>query len=98
MPDEAPEVRSIQFTQYTVIVVDEWPPLVAFDHAFLDMPHTTHATVDGDTVTFSVANGTAVYRLLRDRPYGNGVLAELVEGDTPGKLKRAARKYQREEV
>ena len=97
MSDEQPIPVSIRFVQQVVLVVDEWPALTSFSEEWLERyAHVNHAMVEGDTVTFKIGNGIAAYQLRRDLPrYGDGIVAELVSGDTPTKLKAAAKKFER---
>lgn len=93
MSDE-PAVEPIRFTRATVLVVESWPQRTAMTDDFLKHAHKRKASVDGDTVTFCASNGRAVYRLRHDLPrVGKGIVAELVEGDTPSRLKQRAAKY-----
>ena len=66
MTDEQqrPEPQPIHFTQSTVRVVTDWPEVTSFAPEWLEKyAHTSGATVNGDTVTFEVFNGGAVYHL-----------------------------------
>lgn len=93
--DEQQEPQPIRFTQVVALIVDTWPAVTSFTEAWLastvNMPHVA---VDGDTVTFTVANGGAVYRLRRDLdPIGGAIRAELEEGHDDAALKRNTRKF-----
>lgn len=93
MSDE-PEVEALHFTSRVVKTVERWPARISIDPDWFRHPHVDKATVDGDTVTFAADNGTGVYRLRHDLPrHGRAIVADLVEGDTPGKLRQAAKKY-----
>lgn len=92
MPDE-PEIIPLHFTQTIVRLVSEWPALTEISPLWLISPHAFGATLDGDTLVINAANGTATYHLLRDRRHGQNIVAELVEGDSPAKLKQMAKKY-----
>lgn len=94
MPDEPLEVRPIRFTMVETFVVDDWPPLIPVTEEYLRLVHLHHATVDGDVLTYRIGNGDAAYRLHRDRPYGQGFLAELLSGTEPKSLKARKKKYE----
>ena len=96
MSDEQPkpDILPLAITQVTVRLIERFPERTFFHPAVLKNPHLLNLTVDGDMVTVGAHNGTAKYRLLRDEPHDQGVVAELVEGPTPGQLKAKARKYE----
>jgi hypothetical protein len=94
-PQEEPTVRPIHWTQHVLFAVEgAWPERTSFGPDFLKHPHTRHAAIDGDAVTFRTGNGHAVYRLRRDLPQdGENVVADLVEGTKPADHARRARKF-----
>lgn len=50
----------------TIWTVESWPRETTFDAYLLKTADPAMMTVDGDTVTITVENGQAVYRLARD--------------------------------
>ena len=93
MDDEQVAPMPLHITQRVVLTVDAWPERTAFDPDALQQPHRLGLTVDGDTITVTVANGTATYRIRRDLSTETTTVADLVDGDSPAQLKRAAKKY-----
>jgi hypothetical protein len=93
MPDEPIEVTALHFTKHESFTVEAWPQWTAVTEEYLRSAHLHHATVEGDVLHYRIGNGEARYRLHRDRPYGQGFLAELVEGTEPKSLKARAKKY-----
>jgi hypothetical protein len=95
MSDEQIEVKPLHFVQYLAITVDEWPQRTAFTEEWLRQPYLNGAVVDGNTVRFAIGNGDAEYRLRRDLPpFGGGIVADLVDGNTPANLKARRAKYE----
>jgi hypothetical protein len=95
MSDEQIEVIPLHFVQHVAITADEWPQRTTFSEEWLRQPYLNGATVAGDTVRFSIGNGEAEYRLRRDLPpFGGGIVADLVEGNTPANLKARRAKYE----
>lgn len=95
MEIEVPEIMPIQFARRVVYTVDSWPSRTAFTERWLTVERPAHVTVDGDTVTVYAHNGIATYQLKRDEPmYGNGIVADLVDGEAPSALKRRLAKYE----
>lgn len=94
MSDPPIEPVPIRFVRNVVHTVDAWPAYTALTEDFLRQAHLYGATVEDDTVTFNVGNGSATYQLRRDLPpHGRGIIAEKVEGSTPSQLARSAQKF-----
>lgn len=79
-------------------VVEQWPKRTAFHRNALEpeYQHLGGIMVDREqgTVTVSASNGAAIYRLRPDVPYSPGyMVADLMAGDTPSRLKQLATKY-----
>jgi hypothetical protein len=90
-----PEILPINFQRRLVYTVDSWPARTAFTVEWLTKERPPNVTVDGDTVTIYAHNGTAIYTLKHGEPmHGNGIVAELVEGEEPSALKRRVGKFE----
>jgi hypothetical protein len=85
----------IHFTVRQLRTVEAWPAWTTFHAALLRNPHLQGMTVTDDVVEIHADNGSARYQLRRDLPtYGDGIVAELLDGDAPAKLRAAGKKYQ----
>lgn len=94
MSDEPIEPKPLHFSTHAALCVDAWPPLIEVNDAMLKQAYLYGATVDGDTLRFSIGNGEALYSLKRDRKHGRGFVAELIESNDPTSLKRRKAKYE----
>jgi len=98
MPDDLTP-KPLNFTIHQIRVVEAWPPVTSFSEESLRETVQNRLTVEGDMVTVHADNGDATYQLDRDATrYAGGIVATLVDGDTPGKLRQAARKFARKEA
>jgi hypothetical protein len=78
--DEPLPIEPLHLTQHTAYTVTRWPERTSFTDDWLKMAHVYGATVDGDTVTFDLFNGTSTYRLQRAEQVGAAIPADLIEG------------------
>ena len=93
-PQEEPQVEPLRFVQTQVLITESWPQRTALTPEWMRYAHVHKATVAGDTITIRASNGTAIYKLRRDLPmHGDGIVADLQEGDAPGRLRQMAKKY-----
>lgn len=96
MSDEDAPVQPITRTRQVVTTVEAWPQRTAFlrEHLEARQRHVHYLDVNADVVTVKAHNGTARYRLRPDLPAATGqVVADLIEGDTPGRLRQRGQKY-----
>lgn len=68
----------------SVYVMDEhWPPMTILSDELLMRADCNYLGVDGDLITFTVANGVATYRIVERWPTGV-VIAQRVDGTITG--------------
>ncbi len=63
-PEEPIFTRHRDDQGHETVMVDRWPRQIEVDEVFLSRSSQDHVQIDGDTLTFTVTNGRAVYQIV----------------------------------